>query len=167
MENISLKGENVKLNSGENYIIIDALYLDQIKNTIKDKLHEELLINEIKKLAFPFLDTPYAIINPVKGVFKVDFIKKVDYATIEEDYASCFSTDTGLILIFKEIIFRKIAEKYNYDKLTDSISENINTPYWKELISGLNFLDIALIMSPGIYSKYDFSGSGTYKVICQ
>ena len=163
MRNISLNKEQIILNAGKKYYVMDALYLDDIKNFPED-LDKNDLANEIKKKVFLYTKTPFAIYETNKGNFRIDMIHKVNYKEIEHFDDSYFSTDTGLLILFNECILIDLLKLYEYDKLVDSITSPINEEYWDYLSSHFTTNDVALMLAPGINSGVDFSGSGTYQI---
>jgi hypothetical protein len=160
MKNLSINSESIEVIVDKLYYIIDALYLNDIKNAV---LLNHVSIVDIRKEVFPYTDTPFAEFKTKNNIFSVNRIKKVDYeAVVTEDY-SFFSTDTGLILLISEDIFIEFLNDYNYDLLVNSDYELINENYWKSITSKFNVEDVGLILSSS-NSENDFDGSGTYRI---
>lgn len=160
MINISTNSEQLELNKGKMYIVIDALYL----NEIKVKLHEAFdSWKQVRQKVFPYTDTPFAEYVPLDSIFTLPQIIKLNYQDVVQKDLSVFSTDTGLILFVSKDVFWDVIKEYSYDDLVNSELELLNFQYWTELTSRYNYRDIALLTSFE-ESKYDFDGSGTYKI---
>ncbi|KFF12584.1 hypothetical protein [Flavobacterium hydatis] len=163
MKNISTKNEPLELDINKSYYIIDALYLNDIKDEFlnKNSLPKD---NDIRNNVFPYTDTPFAKYKANKKTFFVSQIKKVDYDEVVLGDTSFFSTDTGLIILLLENILIEFIKNYNYEDLVDSKDELINENYWKGLTLKFNPTDIGLILSD-MNSENDFDGSGTYRIV--
>ena len=161
--NISFKGENILLNAKKTYYVIDALYLNDIRAGFED-LNQDRLDQEIREKIFPYTDAPFAKVLLLNSVFHISNIKKANHNDLLSDEKSCFSSDTGLILLIEETLLASIIRNYNYEDLIDSLTEPINLDYWKNMTSILAN-GIGLILAPGVGSGYDFEGSGFYKLI--
>ncbi|UII32808.1 hypothetical protein LVD17_03045 [Fulvivirga ulvae] len=161
--NISLKGEDIKLDIGSQYYVIDALYLNELKEGI-DNLQRDILDEEIESKIFPYTEAPFAKVIPSKDSFQVRSIKKADREELPSEERYYFSCDTELILFIKESQLEPFIKKYNYDDLVDSLTEEINSEHWKQITEGILQNDIGLILSPGIDSGFEFEGSGFYKI---
>lgn len=163
MKNISLNKEPIELAVNIKYIVIDALYINEIKLEIANLTNDNIL-NEIKNTVFPYTDTPFAEYMSMENVFTVDKIKKVDYDQINLDNSSMFSVDSGVIVFIKEQIFINFISKFDYEELVDSSTELLNVAYWGSIVNDFNISDTAVILSPGINSSIEFDGGGTYKI---
>ncbi len=163
MKNISLNKEPIELAVGIKYIVIDALYINEIKLEIAN-LTSDNILNKIRSTVFPYTDTPFAEYMPIENVFTVDKIKKVDYDQIISVNSSMFSVDSGVIVFINEKIFINFTSKFDYEELVDSSIELLNVAYWSSIVNDFNFSDTAVIVSPGINSSIEFDGSGTYKI---
>lgn len=161
MKNISINNEPLKLDIGQKYYIIDALYLSDIKDAV---LETNVLSTDIRTEVFPFTNTPFAQYKSSKNIFFVSQIIKIDYDDVTVDDFSFFSTDTGLIIFVLEDILMDFLQVFSYGDLVNSENELVNQKYWEELTSKFNVTDIGLIMA-SINSETDFDGSGTYKII--
>ncbi|MFW6249237.1 MAG: hypothetical protein ACOC4J_05645 [Bacteroidota bacterium] len=164
MKNISTNGENIKLQTGKIYYVIDALYLHQIGEELQEIAEDDDLDKILKEKVFPYTDTPFAKITAEKETFNINFIESVDCNDIDIDDMSCFSTDSGLLIVVKEEYLLKLIGSFNYDKLVDSFQDDINIQNWEEITSNFKELDMALILAPGINTEFEFTGSGTYKI---
>ena len=168
MNNISLNGEPIFLQPEIEYFVIDALYLNDVRNA-REKLSFDNIDEEIRQVVFPFpyTDTPFARFKPKKKEFNINEIKSVTYEEVLADKSLFFSTDTGLILFIAEKIFGDMLKNsdYDYDILVDSSLNPINIDYWDQLVNDYPPLNTALVVSPGINSEVDFKGSGLYKSI--
>ena len=139
MANISLKGEDILLKSGNSYFIIDALYLNDIKNGLPS-IDIANLENDIKEKIFPYNETSFAIISlddTADGLKKIE-IDKIKKADDEDNDPRCFSTDTGLVIILAKSILLDFLKNYDYDKLVEGLNEPINIAYWTELEKKFN-----------------------------
>lgn len=161
MKNLSINNESLELSIGNQYYIIDALYLTDIK---KEFLITNTLPKDIRKEIFQYTDTPFAQYKPKETIFKINQFIKVDYDDIILEDFSFFSTDTGLIIFILEDIFVEFLKDFNFENLVDSQNELINKQYWEQLISKFNVKSIALVLAEAD-SENDFDGSGTYKII--
>lgn len=159
MNNISLNKEPINLCIGRHYIVMDAMYLNEVKEYL-EVLTDNNLLERLKKI-FPYNKIPFARILPSKGILHIEDIKEVDYDHII-DYEHCFATDSALILLICQDKVISFLSQYNYYDLIDKIYESNNNEVWKNL--QLNFLpgEIALVGAPGVNSGCDFIGSGTY-----
>jgi len=158
MKNLSLNNEPLELNPGKSYFVIDALYLQEIKNELDGKD-----IRNIRHEIFPYTETPYAELVFNRTTFLINQIKKVEYDEVIPDDYSFFSTDTGLIIFICEDILIKFLERYDFNDLVNSNDETININYWEDLASVFETADLGIILSY-IKPENDFDGSGTYKI---
>ncbi len=163
MKNISLNGEALKFSVENKYIIIDALYLNDIKEKFSS-LDKRNLLKDIKEKIFPFTDTPFAEFIPTKLFFDPGKIKKVDNEELPSNSKNIFSTDTGLIIFIQEKLLKEFLDFYDYEDLVDSPTETINVEYWDKITSNFKLDNIGLLLAPGINSGFDFEGSGTYEI---
>lgn len=163
MKNISLNKEPIELTASIKYIVIDALYINEIRLEVSN-LTNDNIFNEIRSTVFPYTETPFAEYIPMESVFTLDKIKKVDYDQIHSDDSSVFSTDSGVIVFVNEKIFIDFTSKFDYDELVDSSTELLNVGYWISIVNDFNLSDTAVIISPGANSGIEFDGSGTYKI---
>lgn len=163
MDNISLNGEVIKTKIGTSYLIIDALYLNDVKENIPNFCND--IISEIRLNVFPYTDTPFAEYIAIDSTFDIHKIKKVD--NMSKVDASFFSTDTGLLVLINKNLLVDLLNSYDYDKLVDSPDPNeiINLIYWEQLKSNYDTDEVGLILAPGIDSGFDFEGSGTYRIV--
>ncbi len=164
MRNISLNNESIRLKSNKKYIVIDALYIDNIRQIpfICDIDNNSLEI--LRTEVFPYTDTPFAEFNSCSEIFKIEQIKKINYHNINVKDNSIFSTDTGLIIFINKEIFSSFIKNFSYEDLVNSDLEIIDINYWDLITNDLDLDDVGLILSSGLNYGVDFSGSGTYKV---
>ncbi|MGK9126688.1 hypothetical protein M1D52_21920 [Olivibacter sp. SA151] len=163
MKNISLDKEPIELLPNIKYIVIDAMYINEIRLEISNLINEDIL-NAIRSNVFPYTDTPFAEYTPEERVFTLDKIKKVDYDQIDPKERNAFSTDSGAIVFVNERVFVDFTSKFDYNELVDSSTELLNVAYWGSIVNNFDLSDIAIIISPGINSGVEFDGSGTYKI---
>jgi hypothetical protein len=158
--NISLNKEDIQLNVGR-YLVVDALYLNEIKEYFKiNKVLNS--IDDIRKLVFPYTNSPFAEYNSENAVFCIIQIKKIDVEKVDICEKKCFSVDSGLILFLQDSVLYDFLYKYDFEELVESNSEIINMKYWESLVASFDFKSIAAIVSPGIDSGFEFDGSGIY-----
>lgn len=166
MINISRIGESLQLNEENQYIIIDALYLNEIQDKIEN-LDKDNLLEDIrnKVFGFPFTDTPFAELGSNRGELLIGSIKVIDNEkSIIENKNRCFSTDTGLLIVIWTKIIEEFLSNYDYEQLVDSDTSPINREYWEKISGKFNSKDLALILTPGMDSGFEFEGSGIYIV---
>jgi hypothetical protein len=162
MTNVSLRGESIQLNKNISYLVIDTLYVDDVKGKA-DMLDIDNLLDSIKKDVFPYTTIPFAIYTPAEDVFTVDRIKRGN-KTDCPDNSLHFCTDSGLIMFIREDLLLDFVKKdYTYGDLVESAAD-INFEYWGKLTAGYGVKDIALILAPGINSGFEFEGSGGYMI---
>ncbi|MEM7110682.1 MAG: hypothetical protein AAF519_20805 [Bacteroidota bacterium] len=166
MLNVSTKGEELILKANEIYIVIESLYINDIKREINNLDKENLLSNiKDKVFPFPYTDIPFAMFSTHSESFPISSIIKINYdVIIESEKERCFSTDTGLIVILIPSILEKFVEYYDYEDLVDSMTSPINLDYWSKITSDIAQDEIGLVLAPGIDSGFDFEGSGVYKI---
>lgn len=163
MNNVSLKGEDIVLNSGKCYYVLDVLYLNDIRAEF-DNLQKDKLDQEIMQKVFPYTDAPFAKIKLAENQFQVSCIKKIGVDKLSSDNRNCFTSDTGLILFVEESLFSIIVKICNYDDLVDSQVEEINSECWNKITSEFPDNELGLILAPGVNSGYDFEGGGVYSI---
>ena len=163
MNNVSDNGQDLLLRPNNIYYIIDALYLDKIKENIND-LKLEQLDTEIREKIFPYTYAPFAKVSFSQEHFRVRDIKKVDYDDLSTEDTSCFFSDTGLIILIDESLLITFIKEYDYEELVDSIVETLNYGYWEKITSSFDSKKTGLILSPGVNSGYVFEGNGLYKI---
>jgi hypothetical protein len=113
MDNISLNKEPIELITGAKYIVIDALYIDDIKQRMA-ALNSDNILVEIRQKIFPYTDTPFAEYIPLKSTFTLDQIKKVDFDTIKLGDYSILSTDSSVLIFINEELLQDFASKFEY-----------------------------------------------------
>lgn len=164
MLNISIQGEKLILDKGF-YFVIDGLYLNDVRDYMQSKEQKKhLSFDELKMEAFPYVDTPFTIIEIDKNTeFDIRSVQKVEY----ERSANCtdryLSTDTGLLLFIKKEILVDFVEQYDFEKLVDM--DPIDTNYWSSIKLCFNDNDIGIVISPGANSSYEIDGGGLYKIL--
>ena len=165
MVNISLNGEDILLQKGKSYYIIDALYLNDIKNELK-RIDIMNLESEIKEKIFPYTETPFAIfsLDDTGNALRKIGVEKIKKVKDQEINFSCFSTDTGLIVLLEKSIFLDFLKSFDYNQLVEGIRDLVNIPFWVELEKKFDAYNCGLILAPGTKSGLDFDGSGLYKI---
>ncbi len=165
MRNISFLNNNtIKIKAEQSYIVIDALYLMDIKENL-DKIDEIELINSIRKICFPYTDIPFAEITTSKPIFTIDNFKKNDnYEDVNISNNSLLSTDTGLLIFINKKILIRFIELFDYDWLVSSLTDIINIGYWDGITEQFNETDLGLMMSQS-EEEGILCGGGVYRII--
>jgi hypothetical protein len=161
MYNISVDNSPVKLKNNAMYYLIDALYINNIRERMS-LLTEENIDSQIRGKIFPYTDTPFAKYYSKSEKFEISAIKDITRSNIADD--SCFSLDTGFLMFINESCFLQFVKTFTYDDLVDSLSDIIDFSYWDNMTKNYDYDDIALIISEGENSKYEFKGGGSYKI---
>ena len=163
--NISLNKEPIKVNRNVEYIVIDALYIDDIKEKLLE-LRKDNIISEIKEKIFPYTDTPFAEYIPKNNEVNLNQIKKVEIISYEEMMSTnTFSVDSGILIFINKKNLINFISDFSYNELINSITDILNINYWKDITNNYLYEDIAMILSPGVESGVDFDGSGIYKIV--
>lgn len=160
--NLSLKGENIELTGKSDYYIIDALYLNDVKENL-DYINTRNLEQELKEKVFPFTVCPIGRISTSDHSISIsiDKIKQISEAQVS---SSSFTSDSGLILLIRTDVFFKFLAIYNFDTLTEGLNDPVNIFYWNNVITQFPEKSCALILAPGINSGFEFVGSGLYSL---
>lgn len=170
MHNISLASDDVILNPGGSYYVIDTLYLNDIRENLP-ALPSDGLEAFIRQNIFPDAGYPFALIDTHQYteeiVVRVGNISAVSDQFAEADIDACFVTDTGLIAFIRKEIFIDLVAIFDFYDLVDvdDHHEPVNVTYWNRIAGRYHPNDIALMLSPGVGSGYDFVGSGLYAVM--
>ena len=166
MNNISLRKEQIQLKLGVKYIVIDGLYINDIKSEL-DKLDINNLENDIREKIFIYTKTPFAEYTAESPFFNINKLKSIKDDKLENGNKGklMLSTDTGLLIFINKNFFFDFIKIFDYDDLVDSLIEPINISYWEFITKQFELADIGLILSPGINSNIDFIGSGTYLIV--
>ncbi len=165
MANISLKGEDILLEEGKTYFVIDALYVNNIKENlhILDRYNVE---KEIREKVFPYTETPFmSIFIPRRSDEQVKLsVSKIKRSKDGDDISLSFSSDTGLIVFIEISRLIDFSYIFDYDTLVDSNTAPINVHYWEQIEYKFGSNNCGLMLSPGINKGFDFDGSGLYKI---
>lgn len=159
MKNVSLQNNDIILEEDSNYIVIDPLYIAEIKDNLFCK---NVDFKRIREDCFPYTDTPFTIFKSNLNTFSISRIKKSDNM---DNNLELFSIDSGSVIFIEENIFFDFITYFNYDKLFDSSVDLINQDYWNLITNKYKLNNIGFIISMGVNSIYEFNGSGTYKII--
>lgn len=162
--NISINKEPIKVKSNIEYIVIDALYIDDIREKLSE-LEKDDIINEIKNKVFPYTDTPFAQYIPKNNTVGIEQIKKSNISNEDIITPNIFSVDSGILIFINRNKIINFVSNFSYNDLINSKIEVLNINYWKVITSDYLYEDIAVILSPGIDSGVDFEGSGTYCIV--
>jgi len=164
MFNLSLDAEPLQLKLGITYMIIDALYINEIKNNYS-KIEENNLVESIRKKIFPYTEIPFTLFKADQTIFEISRIKKRKKIFWIYKIQYCLSTDTGVLIFLNILILKNLILSFDYEELVDTPISSINIAYWSNLVSKFNELELGLILAPGLNSGFDFEGSGKYYVI--
>jgi hypothetical protein len=166
MNNISLNGECIHLKPNVRYIAIDPLYTYDIKLRIRD-LTESNFDSTVQKEIFPYTDSPFATLffsSDGNDEVKIN-ISNIKSASYEDKSSNCFSCDTGLVVFIERAVAIDFINLFDYDLLVESSNEiPINVEYWDGFKKKFNSDSYGLILSLGINSNSEFTGSGFYKI---
>lgn len=166
MNNISLNGECIYLKPNVDYIAIDPLYTYDIKRRIAD-LKEDNFDFIVRKEIFPYTDGLFATLffnSKDSDEVTID-ISNIKSANYDDNSSNCFSCDTGLVLFIERVIAIDFINLFDYDLLVESSNKiPINVEYWDGFKKQFDSECYGLILSLGINSNSDFTGSGFYKV---
>jgi hypothetical protein len=162
-KNFSLNKEPLYLVCGVKYIVIDALYVNDIRQELSD-LNVDEIFNEIRNKVFPYTDTPFVEYIPRKKTFTLNQIKRVNHNQLMSRDKSVLSSDSGVLIFINTLIFIDFVSKCDYDELVNSETELLNIDYWRSITKSYNLHDVAITVSPGINSGIDFDGSGLFKI---
>ena len=165
MSNISfLNKDCISIKENELYIVIDSLYLMEIKNNISnlEQLDNIDLLSKIRKEIFPYTDLPFAEYHSNTSLFNIEKIKKIRYDDALKTHKKAFSTDTGLIVFLRINIFKEFILNFDYEILVDDPIEIINLEYWNNVTSNFNNTDVGLIYSIEEKNNIEFTGGGVY-----
>lgn len=166
MNNVSLKGEDLFLSLNTEYLVIDALYLNDIRKSLNEvDIHS---LQDIQQKVFPYNDFPFGVVNTGEDrrrIIMIKNIKKETYSNMGKTKGVCyFSSDTGLLVVVAMTAFVEFTKSFDYDQLLDTLTENFNAEYWMKINSHLKEGDVGLIFSPGLRSGFEFDGGGTYSL---
>lgn len=165
MNNISfLNKDCISIKEDELYIVIDSLYLMEIKSNISalEQLDNIDMLSKIRKEIFPYTDLPFAEYHSNSSLFNIEKIKRIEYDEALKTYQKAFSADTGLIVFLNINIFKEFILNFDYDVLVDDSIEIINLEYWNNIANNFAITDVALIYSIEEKDNIEFTGGGVY-----
>ena len=168
MENFSENYEPLELFPNQKYVVIDALYINDIRNEL-GSLDRSDFLNDIRKKVFPHTRVPFAEFIPIHSQLKIDDIQDVDYQSIIGIDKSVFSMDTSLLVFVNEKIFIDFVSEFDYDCLVDSDVDLINYSCWESVTGKYDVKYTALVLGGGLGAKckYEFIGGGMYRIVQQ
>lgn len=138
----------------QRYILIDALYFDDLKKNILENKNQ-INLNEIRKNVFPYMNSPFA---EYVGNLESKCLKPILMETDNSfNDLKTLSSDTGVILIVNVDKIYDIIKDYNYDNIIDNA---LNDMPFDSLKKGIRILDKKCILY-----KNEFSGGGTFRII--
>jgi len=162
MNNNALNSDQeIKINLGETYFVIDPLYVSDIKVKLSNSDCPNLDA-DIRKV-FPYTKIPFSKYYAREAVVRINQVKKLDYSEKFGGNPSVFCIDSGSFILINESIFWEFIKDFDYDDLYNG-SEIIDFSYWKDLSLKYGEGNIGLIIAPGINSGFEFDGDGTYTI---
>jgi len=166
MRNISfLNKDSISLKQSEVYLVIDALYLMDVKEKIsasKNGNIKEFLMS-IKKNVFQYCETPFTkYFSTSSTEFDIKSIKKINYDDILGNFENYFSTDTGLVFFINLNILKEFVLKFDYDLLVIDSEDLFEFDYWDKITSDFDKNDIAMVYSMESNGNIEFCGGGIY-----
>lgn len=161
MKNVIVNGDEMIILDTGSYIVIDCLYINDIKRCISENKISNINTADLKNTVFPYSDTPFALIElKQKTSFSTRQINKYNPDKPMVKPSNSFSTDTGLIVLINEQIFFEAIMKIDYNQVVDSILSDF--VLWDKLYNDFDEYELALILSSDNDSEFD--GSGTYTI---
>lgn len=155
--------ESILLNANISYLVIDAQYLNDIRDK-KDMLGDPNWPERIKKEIFPYALNPFAFLEvkdattPTVTINDINILAvSIDEADVRDKDQCTFCSDTGLIVFINQSYLKSFLLVFDYNTLTGSETDLIDKEYWNDIISKFKQNDVGLISTA--------SGSGFYKVI--
>jgi hypothetical protein len=142
------------------YYAIDVLFLDSIKE-FSNKLDFENIDNLLVKDVFPYMSYPYAKFELKKATFGLKNIISVS-PNYKDICNNCFTTDTGLIVIFEKTLFQKLVLEFNYDKLTSTNTDFIDFKYWELFSENIKPKNIGIIIP---FANSIVESGGVYQIL--
>jgi hypothetical protein len=167
MSNIScVNNDYILLDKDLLYIVIDSLYLMEIKIYINDlrDLEEQELIAKITNEIFPYTDLPFVLFRPCDSNFPINRIEKVNYSDDLVNSKNTFSVDTGLIIFLNFNILKEFIKNFDYDLLVNHPIEDFDVEYWNAIVADFKLEDIALVCS-SIKNDTIVIDGGTYRIM--
>ncbi len=157
-----MNGEPISLRIGKQYIVIDALYLMYIKDLLPRLSGVNL--DDIRKMAFPYTDTPFAEYAPSSTSFLLSDMKTISSSQIKNDDKRIFAVDSGMIIFVNIEILIDFLLVYDFYELLGRTDTLIDFGLWTNWVSNHEALDTAIIVSPDIEAGFEFQGSGMYQI---
>ncbi|MEO6048819.1 MAG: hypothetical protein ABIQ57_15155 [Candidatus Kapaibacterium sp.] len=167
MNNVSTRGEQIFLNPGKRYYVIDSLYINDARNHSAAYVVDDLDLF-MREIVFPYTKYPFATITTQKIAdpiaISIEDIRSSSDKTAAANPYNCFASDTGLIVFCRDRIFPDIIARLDYDELVDTHGrhEDINLEYWNGIVRLYDPRDLALVLTTGVGSGHEFAGSGFY-----
>lgn len=161
--NLSNSGETIELEINEVYIVIDPLYVENIRRGITFVNSEDIFV-DIRKRIFPYTDTPFAEFIPSESDFKIENIKWVDCQNSVKNENSICSVDSGFLIFINKKFFADFTMVFDWGRLIIDEISYLSSVYWESISNRYPTKSIALVSAPGIDSGYDFVGSGLYRI---
>ena len=148
-------------------MLIDSLYLSDIKAEV-DAIDKKNWETDIRSRIFPYTKTPFTLFEFNDLISPKELgPHNIMRANNETDEPSrCFSTDTGLLVVFRTDFLFELISYLDYDELVDTPDvSGINVKYWDAIEDEFEKECCGLILSPGVDSGFDFEGSGLFKLV--
>ena len=155
------------------YVIVDPLYLDQIRYSIEniDNICEGLdLLYQLESEVFPYSGgyiLGYLDIKKDNSMISVMDFKKSKPEDLPDpqnkDRFCLFTTDSGIVIICEIHSLLKLSEYVDYDLLVNE--EGIDEGYLENLKTQSSENNLWILSTPGINHNIDFDGSGVYSCV--
>lgn len=169
MRNVSLHSERITLNPGSRYFVIDTLYVNDLAREDLPSVGPDAFIRD-RVFSYPHAQTMFVLIDirerSEELVVHVGDILSVTDEVAEANVDSCFVTDTGLIVFVREENLSDLVSALDFYELVDTngAHETVDLEYWDRIAGRYHLNDLALMVSPGLDSGYEFVGSGLYMI---
>ncbi len=168
MSNISINGESLKLHSGKQYFLIDALYIDNIRQLIPG-VDNSNLEHKILAEALPYAGCPYAKFYSGSNFFDIKRIKKISHDDAIAGDRSFFVSDTGVFVLVQHEVMIEFAEVFSFGDLFDFRNSSngidlFDKKYWDNIEAKFQFGEIGLIIPNEDINDDGYGGGGTFRV---
>jgi hypothetical protein len=161
---ISEDGREISLLKNERFIVMDAMYLDEVRAS-GITIDYSNFIQEVKHKVFIYNKIPAAgMMSPDDGIMRIEWIRNVDYEEVKDSDESCFCTDTGLLLFIKEDLLQEFTLVFEREHLFDFRIGSLHYEYIQSLLDRFPMGSIGIVLEPGLDTGYDFTGSGCYRL---
>ena len=157
-------GDNITLLVGETYLVIDALYTNDLSQKL-DSLKSENWYEDARKQIFPYVAAPFAVYVADSEFFTLDQIQSINYSKDLSPDKTVFVSDTDTVLFLDIRFLIEFLENFDYNELTDSLTDLFNVEYWNTLYLAYPPGAVGLLYSNAPESAVGLNGSGVYRII--